>query len=193
MGSQRKMGARGWPLVAGGTVDVKAGYGKVYPCRIRSLVDGRSLVLEVRPPLMTVIQTYDVEPTAAGAHIRHALEISGPLAGITQLVRLDRVYQGWRQGASLARADALGKLASVLAPVLVIRAAAPWIDGPYLDEETVRSQFATARTAKLFVADGSSHSDVIRRPSVALLEAIRDFVRDVRTGDAGDVWFAGPH
>jgi pimeloyl-ACP methyl ester carboxylesterase len=95
--------------------------------------------------------------------------------------------------ASLARADALGKLASVLAPVLVIHAAAPWIDGPYLDEETVRSQFATARTAKLFVAEGSSHSDVIRRPSVALLEAIRDFVRDVRTGDAGDVSFAGPH
>ena len=25
------------PLVEGGTVDVKAGYGKVYPCRIRSL------------------------------------------------------------------------------------------------------------------------------------------------------------
>jgi uncharacterized protein YndB with AHSA1/START domain len=34
------------PLVEGGTVDVKAGYGKVYPCHIRSLVDGRSLVLE---------------------------------------------------------------------------------------------------------------------------------------------------
>lgn len=83
------------PFVEGGTVDVKAGYGKVYPCRIRSLVDGRSLVLEARPPFMTVIQTYDVEPTAAGAHIRHALVISGPLAGITQLVRLDRVYQGW--------------------------------------------------------------------------------------------------
>jgi hypothetical protein len=44
---------------------------------------------------MTVIQTYEVEPTEAGAHVRHALEISGPLAGITQLVRLDRVYQGW--------------------------------------------------------------------------------------------------
>ncbi len=83
------------PLIEGGTVDVKAGYGKVYPCHIRSLVDGRSLVLEVRPPFMTVIQTYEVEPAAAGAHIRHALEISGPLAGITQLVRLDRVYQGW--------------------------------------------------------------------------------------------------
>lgn len=83
------------PLVEGATVDVKAGYGKVYPCHIRSLVNGQSLVLEARPPFMTVIQTYEVEPAAAGAHIRHALEISGPLAGITQLVRLDRVYQGW--------------------------------------------------------------------------------------------------
>ena len=36
------------------TADVP-GYGKVYPCHIRSLVDGRSLVLEVRPPFMTVI------------------------------------------------------------------------------------------------------------------------------------------
>jgi hypothetical protein len=83
------------PLVEGGTVDVKAGYGKVYPCRVRRLVDGRSLVLEVRPPFMTVIQTYEVEPAGAGAHIRHVLEIAGPLAGVTQLVRLDRVYQGW--------------------------------------------------------------------------------------------------
>jgi uncharacterized protein YndB with AHSA1/START domain len=66
------------PLVEGGTVDVKAGYGKVYPSRIRRLVAGRALVLEVRPPLMTVINTYEVEPTADGAHIRHALEVSGP-------------------------------------------------------------------------------------------------------------------
>jgi uncharacterized protein YndB with AHSA1/START domain len=88
------------PLVEGGTVDVKAGYGKVYPCRIRSLVDGRSLVLEARPPFMTVIQTYEVEPAAAGAHIRHALAISGPLAGIAQLVRLDRVNQGWLERKS---------------------------------------------------------------------------------------------
>ena len=83
------------PLVEGGTVDVRAGYGKVYPCRIRRLVAGRALKLEVRPPLMTVINTYEVEPTADGAHIRHPLEVSGPLAGITRLVRLDRVYQGW--------------------------------------------------------------------------------------------------
>lgn len=83
------------PLIEGGTVDVKAGYGTVYPCRIRRLVAGRALELEARPPLITVIQTYEVEPTADGAHIRHALEISGPLAGPMRLVRIDRIYQGW--------------------------------------------------------------------------------------------------
>jgi uncharacterized protein YndB with AHSA1/START domain len=83
------------PLVEGGIVDVKAGYGKVYPCRITRLVPDRALELLARPPFMTVLQTYEVEPTAEGSHIRHALEISGPLAGVTRLVRLNRVYQGW--------------------------------------------------------------------------------------------------
>jgi hypothetical protein len=83
------------PLVEGGIVDVRAGYGRTYPCRIRRLVAGHALELEVRPPLMTVINTYEVEPASDGAHIRHALEVSGPLAGITRLIRLDRVYQGW--------------------------------------------------------------------------------------------------
>jgi len=83
------------PLVEGGTVEVRAGYGRVYPCRIRRLVAGHALELEVRPPLMTVINTYEVEPTADGARIRHALEVSGPLAGIMRLIRLNRVYQGW--------------------------------------------------------------------------------------------------
>jgi hypothetical protein len=40
-------------------------------------------------------QTYEVEPTSEGAHIRHAIEISGPLAGLMRLLRVDKVYQGW--------------------------------------------------------------------------------------------------
>jgi len=44
---------------------------------------------------MKVINTYEVEPTASGSRVRHALEISGPLTRITKLIRLDRVYQGW--------------------------------------------------------------------------------------------------
>lgn len=83
------------PLVEGGTVDVKAGYGKVYRCLIRRLVEGRAIEFEVRPPLIRVIQIYEVEPTPAGAHIRHAIEISGPLSGIMRLLRVNKVYQGW--------------------------------------------------------------------------------------------------
>ena len=83
------------PLVEGGTVDVKAGYGKVYRCRIRRLVEGRAIEFEVRPPLIRVIQIYEVEPTSEGAHIRHAIGISGPLSGLMRFLRVDKVYQGW--------------------------------------------------------------------------------------------------
>jgi len=87
--------------------------------------------------------------------------------------------------ASVAAADSLGELTRVLAPVLVVHATGPWIHGPYLDEETVRGQVVAARTARLFVAEGSSHSDVIRQPSAALLGAVRDFVRDAGRANAG--------
>jgi uncharacterized protein YndB with AHSA1/START domain len=81
------------PLVEGAIVDVKADYGRIYHCLISQLVAGRALVLEVRPPLMTVIQTYVVEPSPGGSRIRHALQISGPLAGPTRLIGLRRAYQ----------------------------------------------------------------------------------------------------
>ena len=83
------------PLVEGGIVQVRAGYGKVYACRIRRLAASRAIEFEVRPPLINVIQTYEVDPTPDGAHIRHALEISGPLSGLMRLLRVNRVYQGW--------------------------------------------------------------------------------------------------
>jgi uncharacterized protein YndB with AHSA1/START domain len=83
------------PLVEGATVDVRAGYGKVYECDIRRLVPDRVLELEARPPLIRVIQTYEVEPAPGGSRVRHALEISGPLSGPMRLFRVDRVYQGW--------------------------------------------------------------------------------------------------
>jgi len=73
------------PLVQGGTVDVRANYGKVYPCRIRRLVADRALELEVRTPLFVVIQTYEVEARPDGARVRHALQLSGRLSGILRL------------------------------------------------------------------------------------------------------------
>lgn len=81
------------PLVQGGTVDVRANYGKVYPCRIRRLVADRVLELEVRPPLLTVVQTYEVEARPDGARVRHALELSGPLSGILRLGGAPWFYQ----------------------------------------------------------------------------------------------------
>ena|SRR5439155_11458394 len=79
--------------------------------------------------------------------------------------------------ASVAQADSLEALSDVRAPVLVVHANGPWDEAPYLDEQTVRKQLAAARTAKLFVAEGSHHADVIRRPDDALVGVLKTFVR----------------
>lgn len=81
------------PLVEGGTVDVRANYGKVYRCLIRRLVVDRALVLEARPPLLTVIQTYEVDEGSAGVRVRHALELSGRLSGILRIGGAPWFYQ----------------------------------------------------------------------------------------------------
>jgi hypothetical protein len=81
------------PLVEGGTVDVRANYRTVYHCLIRRLEPGRALELVVRPALMTIVNSYEVEPTISGARIRHAFEVSGPIAGLTKRLGLDRMYQ----------------------------------------------------------------------------------------------------
>ena len=72
------------PLVEGGFVDVRAGYGTVYHCRIRRLAPGRALELVVRPALLTIVNVYEVEPTPSGARVRHAFEVSGPIAAIVR-------------------------------------------------------------------------------------------------------------
>jgi pimeloyl-ACP methyl ester carboxylesterase len=79
--------------------------------------------------------------------------------------------------ASVAQADSLEALSDVRAPVLVVHASGPWGEAPYLDDQTVRKQLAAARTAKLFVAEGSNHADVIRWPDDALVGALKTFVR----------------
>ena len=81
------------PFVEGGTVDVRANYGKVYACRIGRLVPDRAVVLEVRTRLITVIQTYEVDERPAGSRVRHALELSGPIARIIQLFGAPWFYQ----------------------------------------------------------------------------------------------------
>ena len=81
------------PLAEGGTVEVRANYGKVYACRIRRLVDGRLLVLEARPPALLVTQTYEVEGSADGAHVRHAIEVLGGLSGLLRIGGAPRLYR----------------------------------------------------------------------------------------------------
>ena len=81
------------PLAEGGTVDVRANYGKVYPCRITRLVEGRLLELVARPPLMTVTQTYEVEPRPNGSRVRHSITVAAPFAGLMRVLGAKRLYQ----------------------------------------------------------------------------------------------------
>lgn len=81
------------PLVEGGTVEVRANYGKVYPCLIRRLEPDRALELVVRPPGMTIVNGYAVEPLeAGGSRIRHSFAIEGPMGTVARLIGLGRVY-----------------------------------------------------------------------------------------------------
>ena len=84
------------PLAVGGTVDVRAGYGKTYRCLVRRLEPGRALELVVRPPGMTIINVYEVSPgTAGGSRIRHAFIVSGPVGAVARVFGIGRVYRGW--------------------------------------------------------------------------------------------------
>jgi hypothetical protein len=83
--------ARG-PVVEGATVDVKAGYGKVYPVLIRRLVPDRYIECEVRPPGLLVVNSYTAEPAVDGTTVRHRIEVSGRFAGIARTIGFDRLY-----------------------------------------------------------------------------------------------------
>jgi hypothetical protein len=83
--------ARG-PVVEGATVDVKAGYGKVYPVLVRKLEPDRYIECEVRPPGMVVVNRYAVEPSEQGVRVRHGIEVSGRVAGLTKAMQLDKLY-----------------------------------------------------------------------------------------------------
>ena len=83
--------ARG-PVVEGSIVDVKAGYGKVYPVLMRRLVENRYVECEIRPPGMLVETTFSVEPAEGGSRVEHTISVSGRFSGITKLIGLDRLY-----------------------------------------------------------------------------------------------------
>ncbi len=83
--------ARG-PVVEGSVVDVKAGYGKVYPVLMRRVIANRFVECEIHPPGMLVETTFAVEPADGGCHVEHTITVSGTFSGITKLIRLDRLY-----------------------------------------------------------------------------------------------------
>ena len=83
--------ARG-PVVEGSIVDVKAGYGKVYPVLIRRVIENRYVECEVHPPGMLVETTFSVEPVDGGSRVEHSIGVSGRFSGITKLLKFDRLY-----------------------------------------------------------------------------------------------------
>jgi pimeloyl-ACP methyl ester carboxylesterase/DNA-binding SARP family transcriptional activator len=87
--------------------------------------------------------------------------------------------------ASVAKTDSLQALSRVTAPVLVVHADAPaWYDRPYIDLKTVQAQMAAARDARLFIARGQHHGDIVLRPSDDLIEAVVAFAREIRARNA---------
>ena len=54
------------PLVAGGIVNVRANYRTVYHCLVRRLEPDRALEIVVRPAFLTIVNIYEVAPTAGG-------------------------------------------------------------------------------------------------------------------------------
>lgn len=95
------------PLVEGGHVDVRANYGVVYHCLVRRLEPGRALELVVKPKGMTIINSYEVEPSERGSRIRHAFDVSGPLGSVLRRP-LARMYQRQLE----AEVAAVGRMAS---------------------------------------------------------------------------------
>ena len=81
------------PMGEGGIVRVRAGYGTVYRCVIRRFEPDRALELVVKPAGLTIINIYEVGPTTnGGSRVRHAFEVSGPIAGIAR-IGLARMYR----------------------------------------------------------------------------------------------------
>jgi uncharacterized protein YndB with AHSA1/START domain len=72
------------PLETGGIVRVRAGYGTVYRCRVRRFEPDRALELVVRPAGLQIVNVYEVSPAPGGSRVRHAFEVTGPIAGVTR-------------------------------------------------------------------------------------------------------------
>lgn len=82
------------PVVEGSIVHVEAGYRRTWEVLVLRMKPDRLIETEVRPPGLTVVQRFEVEPTESGVRIRHEIEVSGMAAGFTRLT-MKPVYQRW--------------------------------------------------------------------------------------------------
>jgi hypothetical protein len=103
------------PLVEGGTVLVRPAYPVTYQARILRLVPNSLLRLVVKPIGLTTINVYEVEATATGSRIHHAIEMSGPLSGPIRWLGGARAYRSSlddeiRHCVELARARSMASL-----------------------------------------------------------------------------------
>jgi hypothetical protein len=80
------------PIEEGSIVDVKAGYGKVYPVLMRRVTADRYVECEVHPPGMLVETTFSAEPIDGGCRVEHTITVSGRFARAAKLLRFDRLY-----------------------------------------------------------------------------------------------------
>jgi uncharacterized protein YndB with AHSA1/START domain len=81
------------PITEDSVVHVKAGYGAVYPVRVMRLVADRLIVCEVRPRGLLITMSFEVTPTAAGARLRHTLEVGGRFAGLARRLGFPWLYR----------------------------------------------------------------------------------------------------
>ena len=79
-------------LVEGSVVDVKAGYGRVWPVLVRRIETDRYIECEVRPPGMVVVNTYQISPIPGGVRLTHGISVSGRMARITRFLLFDKLY-----------------------------------------------------------------------------------------------------
>ena len=82
------------PLAEGSIVKVEAGYRRTWDVLVRRIDPDRFIETEVRPPGLTIVQRFEVEPTESGVRLRHEIEVSGKAAGFTRLT-LKPFYQRW--------------------------------------------------------------------------------------------------
>ncbi len=80
------------PLTEGSVVQVKAGYGRVWPVLIRRMETDRYIECEVRPPGMTVVNTYEIAVIPGGVRLTHGIAVSGRMAAVTKLLGFDKLY-----------------------------------------------------------------------------------------------------